>query len=95
MVQACQGVLLDLHCALEQWADHYEIPSEALRAMVSDLFIFERSGRPRLSPEEFVAYADEIIAEEAAAEMGLPGFSSAKLVEADHTLQRNDISTSI
>jgi hypothetical protein len=64
MVQACWGVLLDLHCALEQWADHYEIPSEALRAMMSDIFIFQRSGIETISAEEFAEYANVIIAEQ-------------------------------
>ncbi len=90
MTQACRGALLDLHCALEQWAGHYEIPSEALRAMVSDLFVFERSGLPRLSPEEFAAYANEIIAEEAAEVIGLPAVPSVESVEPNRLLKQGE-----
>jgi hypothetical protein len=92
MTQACNGALLDLHCSLEQWADHYEIPSEALRAMVSDIFVFERSGRPRLSFEELVAYANGIIAQEAAAESELTRTVFPEvLVEPDCLLKQGDV----
>jgi hypothetical protein len=93
MTQACRGALLDLHCALEQWADHYDIPSEALRAMISDLFVFERSGLPRLSPEEFAAYANEIIAEEAAEVIELPAVPSAESVKPNRLLKQGNASS--
>ena len=66
MTQACHGVLLDLQCALELWADHYAIPSEALRAMVADAFLFERAGMAPLSPNDFAELANDIVAEQTA-----------------------------
>jgi len=66
MTQACHGVLLDLQCALELWADHYAIPSEALRAMVADAFLFERAGMEPLSPNDFAELANNIVAEQIA-----------------------------
>lgn len=93
MVQACRGVLLDLHCALDQWADHYEVPSEALRGMVSGLFIFERLGWPPLSHEELVAYANKIIGQESAEEIELTRiFSAAVLGKHDGLREHGDIS---
>jgi hypothetical protein len=95
MVQACRGVLLDLFCALKQWADHYEIPTEALRAMVSGLFIFERSGWPQLSSEELVAYANKIIRQESVEEIELTRILSAAVPgKHDGLLEHGDISGS-
>jgi hypothetical protein len=85
--------MLDLHCALEQWAEHYDIPSEALKAMVSDLFVFERSGLPRLSHEEFAAYANEIIAEEAAEVIGVRAVQSAESVKPNRLLKQGNVSS--
>jgi hypothetical protein len=89
MVQACHGVLLDLHCDLEQWANHYGIPSEALRAMMSDIFIFQRSGMETISAEEFAEYANVIIAEQTHAESHL-GNEMNIPVEELHETKIND-----
>jgi len=69
MTQACRGVLLDLRCNLEAWADHYGIPSEALGAMLADAFLFERAGMMPLSPEYFAELAKDILAEQAATDL--------------------------
>src|SRR2546425_5030346 len=65
MTQACRGVLLDLRCALEAWAEHYGVPDEALRAMLADAFLFERTGMTPLSPDFFAELANDILAEQA------------------------------
>ena len=88
MIQACRGVLLDLHCDLEQWADHYNIPSEVLRAMVADIFIFQRSGMEPLSAEDFAEYANEIIAQESAVEIELIRIASTEMVVAPDRLPK-------
>ena len=64
MEQACRGVLFDLRYTLEQWAEHYAVPTEALRAMLADAFLFERAGWTPLSPEFFAELANDIIAEQ-------------------------------
>jgi hypothetical protein len=61
--------------------------------MVSDLFVFERFGLPRLSPEEFAAYANEIIAEEAVDVIGLPAVPSAELVKPNCLLKQGNVSS--
>ena len=66
MIQACRGVLLDLRCGLDAWAEHYGVPSEALRAMLADAFLFERAGMTPLSPEYFAELANNILIEQAA-----------------------------
>ena len=65
---ACRGVLLELRCALEVWAEHYGIPDEALRAMLADAFLFERAGMIPLSPDYFAELANDILAEQAASD---------------------------
>jgi hypothetical protein len=93
MIQACRGVLLDLDCDLEQWADHYDVPSEALRAMVADIFIFQRSGREPLSAEDFAEYANEIIAQESGVEIELTRIASPEVVvEPDRLLTQGYVS---
>jgi len=64
MEQACRGVLFDLRYTLEQWAEHYAVPTEALRAMLADAFLFERVGWTPLPPEFFAELANDIIAEQ-------------------------------
>ena len=66
MAQACRGVLLDLQCGLEAWAEHYGVPNEALRAMLADAFLFERAGMQPFSPEYFAELANDILAEQEA-----------------------------
>ena len=93
MAQACQGVLRDLYYALAQWGEQYDVPSGALRAMVSGLFIFDRLGRPRLSPEEFLAYANKIIGQESAQEIELARILlAAVLNNHGRLLEQSDVS---
>jgi hypothetical protein len=88
-------VLRDLSYALTQRGGQYDVPSEALRAMVSGLFIFERLGRPRLSPEEFLAYANKIIGQESAQEIELARIlSTAVLGNHDGLLEQGEVSES-
>jgi hypothetical protein len=65
MEQACRGVLFDLRCTLENWAQHYAVPTEALHAMLADAFLFERAGWAPLSVEYFAELANDILAEQA------------------------------
>jgi hypothetical protein len=90
LAQACRGVLVDLHCAVGQWAEHYKVPTEALRAMISDVFTFERYGCPPLSFEWFVAYANEITAQESSEEVELTQIVLTETLEPSRVPARRD-----
>jgi hypothetical protein len=55
--QAVKGALTDLRCSCEQWAEHYDVPTDIVFAVVADRFIFLRAGIPPLPIEEFVISA--------------------------------------
>ena len=57
--QACKGLLTELRCSVLVWAEHYDVPSDILAAMLADSFIFERAGIPPLPAEEFARMANE------------------------------------
>jgi hypothetical protein len=91
MTQACQGVLRDLYYALLQWAEQYDVPSGALRAMVGDVFLFEIADMQPLTPEYFAELANEIIAEQSenesdvGDELNIPVENSPETKKGDQT----------
>ena len=61
--QAADGVLLDIYSSCEQWAQHYNVPDDAVFAAAVNLFMAGRDGLT-LDIKCLVEFAQEIIGQE-------------------------------
>lgn len=55
--QACEGVMHDLRCNIQTYAEQYYVPDDLLEAMLVDWLVSDRMGSDRTPPRYFVPEA--------------------------------------